>query len=459
MESLEGVRWPAGGGTVVVGQNADPIDWQFHQIQSYYDVVAVRGIYEALWYNTDNDAYFNFDRTPNLAASIPTSTPDGLNWTMPLRQDIFWPSGFRFNASDVKYTFDLLMTPDAVSDGYSFYAETLQWTNESVVIVDEFTVRFDFNYTYAYALAAMNNMILSYAAMSPDSTIGGVAWSDIPTHASNTGDTAWNTTDVNGDPYQIWGPFGLGPYITTPTEHWDSTARAFTCIRRETYAGVSGTAGVLRNGTVVPYHNGVNGARTSAMPETYVATTIASADAAITALQQGQIDIIDGQFAFQAKIGLIDPSWGTVGLKDDLGLQEMGFNMMHDVVGTGVNTPFGQADIGEFGQSAGLVNSSRYARYVRQGINHLIPRQAIVDEILDGFGMPGVTFLHPILGDNDPALEAYSYDPARAAELFALAGYVPGAVPFDPTIILFAGIGIAVIAVVIAIIAVIRVRK
>jgi ABC-type transport system substrate-binding protein len=453
------VRWPGGGGTVVVGQNADPIDWQWHQIQSYYDVVAVRGIYEALMNYDDNDAYFNFDRNANLLTGIPTATPDGLNWTMNLRQDVFWPHGFRFNASDVKYTFELLMTPDAVSDGYSFYADTLALTNDSIVVVDEFTVRVDFNYTYAYALDALNIHILSREAMRPTTQGGTIDWDDIPTHPSNTGDTAWNVTDVNGDPYQIWGPFGLGPYITTPSEHWDSTARAFTCIRRDTWAGASGTAGKLFNGTVVPYFNTYNGLRTTAMPETYVATTIASADAAITALQQGQIDIIDSQFSFEAKVGLIDPAWGTVGFKQDLGNQEMGFNMMHDVVGTGVNTPFGQEDIQEFGQTAGLLNSSRYARYVRQAINHLIPRQAIIDEILDGFGVPGKTYVPPLSGDDDPTLEGYTYDPAGAAALLAMAGYIAQPAPFDPTIILFAGVGIAVIAVVIAVIAVIRVRK
>ena len=65
-------------------------------------------------------------------------------------------------------------------------------------------------------------------------------------------------------------------------------------------------------------------------------------------------------------------------------------------------------------------------RLVRQAINHAIDSDAIIKHVLDGKGAR----LDQILGPNsfgyDPSLKPYSYDPKRAKELLAKAGYPDG---------------------------------
>lgn len=71
---------------------------------------------------------------------------------------------------------------------------------------------------------------------------------------------------------------------------------------------------------------------------------------------------------------------------------------------------------------------------VRQAINYAIDTQAIIDEILDGYGKPISTFQSDLSFGNNPNLEPYPYDVEKARELIQESGaegsildiYVPG---------------------------------
>ncbi len=63
---------------------------------------------------------------------------------------------------------------------------------------------------------------------------------------------------------------------------------------------------------------------------------------------------------------------------------------------------------------------------VRQAISYLVNREAIVDLVLEGIGQPGVSMLSPELAWYTDDVEHYSYNPERALELVAEAGYADG---------------------------------
>ncbi len=63
---------------------------------------------------------------------------------------------------------------------------------------------------------------------------------------------------------------------------------------------------------------------------------------------------------------------------------------------------------------------------VRQAISYLLPREAIVERIMNGIGQPGINMLSPEMAWFDSSTEGYSYDPERARELFAEAGVAEG---------------------------------
>src|SRR5262249_29241564 len=65
-------------------------------------------------------------------------------------------------------------------------------------------------------------------------------------------------------------------------------------------------------------------------------------------------------------------------------------------------------------------------KLVRQAIYHAIDRAALVQGVLDGYGVELKGPLQSFVFGHDPSLPTYEYNPARARELLAQAGYAGG---------------------------------
>jgi len=63
---------------------------------------------------------------------------------------------------------------------------------------------------------------------------------------------------------------------------------------------------------------------------------------------------------------------------------------------------------------------------VRQAFNYAIDKEAIIDSILGGYASQTATIYRPDFEGYDPDLQPYPYDPAKAKELLADAGYSEG---------------------------------
>lgn len=63
---------------------------------------------------------------------------------------------------------------------------------------------------------------------------------------------------------------------------------------------------------------------------------------------------------------------------------------------------------------------------MRQAIAHLIFREAIVERVLRGVGQVGISMIAPDVPWFNPEAPRYDYDPERARELLAKAGYEDG---------------------------------
>ena len=59
---------------------------------------------------------------------------------------------------------------------------------------------------------------------------------------------------------------------------------------------------------------------------------------------------------------------------------------------------------------------------VRQALNHLIPREALVERIINGNGFPGISMLLPTMAWFNPDGPEFDYNPERARELLEEAG-------------------------------------
>ena len=65
-------------------------------------------------------------------------------------------------------------------------------------------------------------------------------------------------------------------------------------------------------------------------------------------------------------------------------------------------------------------------KLVRQAANYAIDREAIVEKMMAGLGRVVPTVVHPAAFCYDPSVTAYPYDPKKAKELLARAGYPNG---------------------------------
>ena len=63
---------------------------------------------------------------------------------------------------------------------------------------------------------------------------------------------------------------------------------------------------------------------------------------------------------------------------------------------------------------------------VRQAINYALDKQAFVDTIIEGRGLVANSYINAAIPGWTDEVEAYPYDPAKAKELLAEAGYPNG---------------------------------
>jgi ABC-type transport system substrate-binding protein len=357
---------------------------------SYYDLVVFGSVFECL---TKRENLDTLEVVPALATSWEVADDDK-TWTINLRQGVKWHDGVEFTAEDVKFTFAAGMSDDLASQMGGFVKDIIG-SPDNIEIVDDYTVKFHLPAPYAFFASGLlaegtTGWIL------PKHVLENIPYDEWRTHTFNTGEGSYTS---NGQTFT--GPIGTGPYTY---DNYNPTTFTNTMNRNSEYWDALN----LHNQGLFEIQK-------------YVVVFIEGSDPAITALKTGEVDVLDAQYSLQAKLDSIESDWGEWIEYDAFGLQELGINMKHPILGTGVDTPLGQEDPSRAAEAA---------RYVRQAISHLIPRQSIINTILDGYGNPGITTpFTPLTFGFDSNLEPYSYDPEMAKSLLAAAGYDTGVPP------------------------------
>ena len=371
---------------------------------SYYDSTVFDEIFSSL--AVRNDTTFK-TMLPQLASGTFPSpgwsvAPDGKTWTVNLRPGVTWHDGIPFNATDVKFTFDSIQD-DALAAPIESFAKGIIGGKTNVTIVDPMTVKFSLPAPYAYFV----QNILTYAIL-PQHLLKSVPLASWAKSLFNRPDTGTVTSAV---------PTGTGPYKWVD---WTATTSTVHLTRNDAYFNFpdKGRAALLAKGQFTV--------------KDYYVKNIVDTDVAITALKNHEVNVLDSQYHIE-----IEPSflvdWGSnkIASYDAFGVQEMGVNMQHPVIGTGVDTPFAQAHPGN-ATAAALA-----AKYLRQAISYAVPRDQIVGQLLNGYGIPAITT--PVVGNYktgipltegfNTALHPYAFNLTKASELIKAAGYVPATPP------------------------------
>ncbi len=335
-------------------------------------------VYDALWLN---QIYIGlFERALPERAYAPklvtnAYSTDGLTYNIQLNSAAKWADGHVLNASDVEYSYHSLIHPNLSQPDYGFYSQYI--TNQSVVINSEFDFSITFNKSYVFQDSNLGIPLIPKHI-----------WESIALENHESQAISWAADDVL-DSQKI---IGAGPYYL------------------EDYIGTNGIIHLKRN----EYYDDWSGV-TPYFEEIYF-DFWSNKEGALAALAAGDIDMVDPNFSPQ-----IDEI--PAGVKYELvsipGSQEMAFNNLHPIIGTGELCP---------------IPGPESARYIRKAMSHIIPRQLIIDEIINGLGKPGITPWPISCVGADESLEPLEYDRNLALKYMELAGYDVPDEYFSPTV-------------------------
>src|SRR6266567_2151351 len=312
--------------TVILDQTGGPPANLIPELSSsYYDTTVSGVIFASIAQR--NDTLFK-TMVPQLATGTVQSpgwsvSPDGKTWTVKLRTGVTWQDGQPLNANDVKYTFDSIMDPALSSEVYSFY-NTVLGSSSNIVAVNSTTLTFALPHPYAYFV----ENILGGTAILPQHILSTIPLSQWRSSSFNTGQCATPSTPLCPT---VTGPIGAGPY------------------KYVSYDTVTTTSSLTRYDNYLDFP--VNGgpelkARGAFGIKNYFVKTVVGSDQAVTDITTGAADILDSQYHLESQQYAFLQTWGASqeAVYNAYGIQEMGFNMRHPILGTGVDTPLGKQD-------------------------------------------------------------------------------------------------------------------
>jgi len=369
---------------------------------------------------------------PGTATNI-TASPDGTTWTVNIRPGVMFQDGVEATADDFVFTQYALTNPGTASVGLGSNVQylgskvTFKFLNGTTRVDDNTgpgvpetdgwwnaTSRYQFQFHMPAEYAFTSPVYAGFAPLPmhimekfPFSTWDGAPFST----ATGPNTYTWDTKQYGGSgSYTADGPVGAGAY---KLQSYDFTNNIATLTKFPGYWNATGLES-LGQFTV----------------DTYKVQWISSKDAAIAALKNGQVDLLDYNYGLAKDKSTLQsiPNVNVI-TATELGWQEMGFNLNNPVFGTGTATPAGQSD---------PTKAAEAARDIRKAISHMIPRDLIVSSLLNGAAYPLATFLGPGWGVwYDPTLTPDTYDLNAAASLLQQAGYTVSVTP--PAPIAYAG--------------------
>ncbi len=191
---------PQRGGTVVIGSLSDIQNWNPYLTETAFadDVLAL--LYPTLMIEQVDYRRHPPSFAPNLASSWDVSA-DGLAITFHLRPDAVWSDGVPVTARDVVFAYHTRLSPVI-----GWEAESLAARIDSVVAVDDHTVRFHFTHRYPYQLMDANDGPI----------IPAHAWAAIPYERWDRVD--WEKKALSAGPFVLasWTPQQQFVFVRNP---------------------------------------------------------------------------------------------------------------------------------------------------------------------------------------------------------------------------------------------------
>ena len=373
--------WDNDDHVINYGIPADLREPNVYVAESFYDVQWMQTVYGSLVKRAQDTNVWEPQIAKNFTLgdsylSGPYMNETRMNITVWLDPDAKFSDGEAVLPEDVKYTYQLHMSPEVASSSYSFLTLWLA-DNDSIEIIGGAPgnvagggLNFVLEDFYVFA-----SFLLDYGIIDKHKGDGTGVEELYAAHGVDIFNDPVGTGDAGFNLVKSCGPFKVDSF---------DTVNSIVHMVPNTY--YCGDAPLLTD---------------------WYLTFVSGKDAAVAELIAGNIDIMDAQY-----FPVLADFEGVSGIEGvlikDPSHQEMSINLLHPVFGTGDLTPAGTAAA---------------AKGIRKAISHAVPRQTIVDEILEGLCAPGIAATpDSVIGFNE-ALSPYAYDLDLAIDYMEAAGY------------------------------------
>ena len=319
----------------------------------------------------------NRDWAPDLAVAMPTVSNQGLTFTFELRDNLYFSNGMPLTTDDVEFSFQLALDPQVNLAGYSTYSQYLNLDSFNFISSTSFSITLTYNYAFPYGLLSFPIVPQETYGQQYQSCQNGVV-----------ADCAFNNPDGSS-------AISAGPFMVSDI---DSTNQIVTVVAN-------------------PFWYNAGNVKTNKI----IFQKIADKAAAISALSDGSINIMDSQY-----VPGLNELKGISGIKEtfigDPATQEMSVNNLNPYFGTGQLIPNVVADTtanGYFNKTLGF----ELARQLRHAMSAIMDRDSFVIQIMQGLTEPAATNMPSAALGWDPTIKPEAFDLANAQNIMTSLGF------------------------------------
>ncbi len=326
------------------------------------DLLWINSVYGSLFRRAQETKYWESFLASNYSY---TEIVDWkFNVTVEINPEAKFSDGSSVLAEDVKYTYELLLSPEVGATDYNLL-KTVFASNESIIAEDSTTVKFCFEDISNYPLSYLSHGIIDKSYLEPFISSYGYSIFDEQPLTGNVSDALVRSC----------GPFKLD-YINKNNN--------------ETL--------------LIPNPYWLEGELSSNL--TFI--KMEDPEEAFIDFLDGKIDILDNLYTeyLLEQIHDFTPMY-HIKFIDIPFTYELAINMKHPVFGTGELTPVG---------------TPTAAKYIRKAISHIIPRENITFDFLRELGVPSVSYIPKACVGHNKNLDPYVYDFDIAAQYLKEAG-------------------------------------
>ncbi len=294
------------------------------------------------------------------------NSDDGITYNVQMNPNAVFADGHVLNATDVNYTYNVLLDPSFREWPWYFWWPPY-YDENPITILSEFEFQIDFVQAWVFQDQKLNYGILPqhiWESIEPQDQI------------NQSRDWALNDTlDSN--------LLGAGPYYLDDFDNSTGVIR----LKRNDY--FKNWTGITPNFEYLYF-------------EYYP-----SKESAISSFEAGNVDLIDPRFDIEFS-DLQNLTTASSLHIDTCSTQELAINMLHPYIGTGELCP---------------IASAESAKHIRKAISYIIPRRNIVQNITGNLSVPAATPWPRGSYGFDESLQPLEYDLEKAWEQMEYASF------------------------------------